>query len=443
VRSPADLAAEVLERVGGTAEAEVHVSTGPSSLTRFANSFIHQNVAEEGASVGLRVAVEQRVASASTTNTTRDGLDRLVADTLAAARVRPVDETWPGLTVPVSVDSIEHFDPGTAEASPAERARIVKDFVSAGPELLAAGYCETEAPWIAFANTAGQRAEGRYTRATLDGIHQSDSSAGFGHATHGAIAAIDGSAVGGTAAGRARDGLDPYDVKPGTYEVVLAPECVAEIAAFIGFYGLNAKTHSEGQSFAELGQQQFDESFDFVDDVTDERALGLPFDTEGTPKGRLALIEAGVTRSLAHDRRTAAQAGVESTGHGLPGSEVWGPLPYTIFVGEGDEPVESLIESVDRGLFVSTFNYCRVLDPKTLAVTGLTRNGTFMIENGRITGPVTNLRFTQSFVTALEPGSILGIGNDARFADTEFGAGMVHAPSLRLAGWNFTGGAGG
>ena len=127
------------------------------------------------------------------------------------------------------------------------------------------------------------------------------------------------------------------------------------IAVFLGFYGLNAKMHLEGQSFARLGEQQFDRRFDYLDDITDPRALGVPFDTEGTPKRRVALIEAGVTRSLVHDRRTAKRAGVESTGHAMPGSEVWGPLPYTVFIGEGEDSVESLIASVDRGLYVSTF----------------------------------------------------------------------------------------
>ena len=203
--------------------------------------------------------------------------------------------------------------------------------------------------------------------------------------------------MGGLAAQRALDAIVPHDIKPGAYEVVLSPECVATIAVFIGYYGLNAKAHLEGQSFAEIGEQQFDRRFDYVDDVTDPQALGVPFDYEGTPKGRLALVAEGVTRSLAHDRRSARKAGVESTGHALPGSEVYGALPYTVFIGGGEDGVESMIASVDRGLYVSTFNYCRVLVPKTLAVTGLTRNGTFMIENGAITGAVTNLRFTQSF----------------------------------------------
>ncbi len=267
--------------------------------------------------------------------------------------------------------------------------------------------------------------------------------AGSGHATSQRIGALDGGIVGSLAADRAHRGLDAYDVKLGEYEVVLAPESVATIAMFLSYYGFNGKHHAEGQSFVELGEEQFDRSIELYDDAADERALGVGFDAEGTPIQRLELVSAGVTKGLAHDRRTAARAVVAPTGHGNPGSEVMGALPTHVFLEGGDTAVDDMIASVERGLYVATFNYCRVLDPKALAVTGLTRNGTFMIENGEITGAVTNMRFTQSFVDALGPGRVLGTGNDARFADSEFGPGMMHVPSLHLAGWNFTGGAGG
>ena len=210
---------------------------------------------------------------------------------------------------------------------------------------------------------------------------------------------------------------------------------------FLGFYGFNGKMLSEGQSFAELGSQQFDERLQMWDDVTDPRAMGIPFDTEGTPKGRLDLVIDGVTSGVAHNRKTAKKLGVASTGNSLPGSEGWGPVPTNVFVGGGNRTQEDLIAGVERGIYVSTFNYCRILDPKTMVVTGLTRNGTFMIENGRITDAVTNMRFTQSFVDALGKGKILGLGNDARVADSEFDPGIMYVPTMHLASWNFTGGA--
>jgi predicted Zn-dependent protease len=439
--NPQDLGAVVLDMVGGRAEAEVVIAAGTEALTRFANSFIHQNVVEEGIGVSLRVAVDGRVASASTTNPDPDSLRRFVDSTIDAASHQPVDPEWPGPAPVVAIPETDHYDEATAHATPADRAEHVKAFVDAGPDLRAAGYCETVGREVAFANSMGHTGFGRYSTATIDGIHQTDSSAGSGHAASIRLGDLDGGAIGSLAAQRAVDSADTYDIKPGDYEVVLSPECVASIAVFLSSYGFNAKAHAEGQSFAVLGEPQFDPAVSVRDDVLDPAAFGVGFDSEGTPRRRVEFVKRGVTQSLAHDRRTARQAGVASTGHGAPGSEVWGPFPTAVFVAGGDDDVESMISSVGRGLYIATFNYCRVLEPKSLIVTGLTRNGTFMIENGRITGAVTNLRFTQSFVAALGDGKVRGVGNDARHADSEFGAGLIHAPSMHLASWHFTGGA--
>ena len=436
-----DLAEQVLDLVGDRADAEAVASEGNLALTRFANSFIHQNVAEVGEAVSLRIAVDGRVASARTTSTGSDSLKVFVDAALETAALQPVDTDWPGLAPPAAMDEIEHADDATYDASPGVRAELVRAFVDAGDGLLAAGYCQTEGRAEAFANSAGQSVSGRSTSAIIDGIHQTGTSAGTAHAASVAIGDLDGTAVGELAARRAVDSAAPFDEKPGDYEVILAPEAVATIAVFLGFYGFNGKMLSEGQSFVELGTQQFDEQFRMWDDVTDLRAMGVTFDTEGTPKGHLDLVVDGVTRAVAHNRKTAKKAGVGSTGNNITGSESWGPIPTNVFVGGGTRSVDELIAGVERGIYVSAFNYCRILDPKTMVVTGLTRNGTFMIENGRITDAVTNMRFTQGFVDALGEGNILGLADDARFADSEFAPGIMYVPTMYLGSWNFTGGA--
>jgi predicted Zn-dependent protease len=436
-----DIADRVVAMVGDRAEAEVNVSAGRSALTRFANSFIHQNVGETYHAVSLRVAADGHVARGSSNRIDEESLDSLVRGTLEAAALSPADPDWPGLAAAKEAPEVDHYDAATADATPAQRAAVVKDFVDAGEGLLAAGFCDTDAGEQAYANSVGQRLYGRATRATVDGIHQTGESAGSAHQTSLRLADLDGAAAGALAADRARSGMGAYDIKPGEYEVVLAPEATATITVFLALYGFNGKAVVEGQSFVDVGSQQFDPSIALWDDASAPGTLGVPFDLEGTPRGRVDLIKDGVTMSVVHDRRTAGRMGAESTGHSIPGSESWGPVPTALsFVAGADDP-EDMIAAVDRGLYVATFNYCRILDPKSQVVTGLTRNGTFMIENGRITGAVTNLRFTQSFLEALGEGRVLGIGDDRRYADSEFGPGLVQAPSLRLAGWNFTGGA--
>ncbi len=444
--APAELCQQVLDLVGDRAEAQVTASRSRPALTRFANSFIHQNVGEAGISISLKVALpDGRVAGASTTRADRDGLAALVAGALAAAALRPVDHDWPGVAPPAPVAEVDHHDPATEAATPDERARRVRAFVDAGPGLRAAGYCDTDGGTIAFANSAGQRAEGRSTRATIDGIHQTDDSAGSGHATAARLSDLDAGGVGAVAADRAQRSQAASDVEPGEYEVVLEPECVATILIFLAFYGFNAKQVIEGQSGIRLGEAQFDPAVSIWDDATDPGALGVPFDADGTPKRRLDLVSGGVSAALAHDRRTARKLGTESTGHAVAESDGYGPIASNLFLGPADTAfgagTSDLISATGRGLLVTTFNYCRILDPKTQVVTGLTRNGTFLIEDGKVRGGVKNLRFTQSFLEALAPGNVLGISREARFADSEFGPGLVHCPALRLGSWRFTGGA--
>ncbi len=181
------LTEQILDLVGDRAEAEVLASTGNLALTRFANSFIHQNVAEEGEAVSLRVAIDGRVASSKTTATGDDALAAFVGAALETATMQPVDDDWASVTAPVSLPAIEHADDATYDASPDARAELVKAFVDAGNGLLAAGYCQTEGQSVAFANSAGHVVSGRSTSAIIDGIHQTGTSAGSGHAASVAI----------------------------------------------------------------------------------------------------------------------------------------------------------------------------------------------------------------------------------------------------------------
>ncbi|HEX9968508.1 MAG TPA: metallopeptidase TldD-related protein, partial [Acidimicrobiales bacterium] len=243
-----------------------------------------------------------------------------------------------------------------------------------------------------------------------------------------------GGAVGSVAADRARRSAEARDLDPGDYEVVLLPVAAAEVFRFLGNYGFNGRSVTEDTSFLRVGEQQLDAALTVVDDVTDPRSVGIGFDIEGTPKHPLALVEAGVTVAAVHDRRTARKAGVDSTGHA---NDLWdSPVPANLVVTPGTASVDELVAGVERGLVVTELHYSRVLDPKTLVVTGLTRNGTFLVEGGRVVGAAGNLRFTQSFVEALGPGRVKGVGNDGLLV-----TGDVWTPSLHLARWSFTGGA--
>ncbi|HEV2370521.1 MAG TPA: metallopeptidase TldD-related protein, partial [Acidimicrobiales bacterium] len=374
------------------------------------------------------------------------------------AAMRPVDPAWAGLApaAPLGADPGLHHDPATADAGPDQRADVVARFVDAAhttaagarAEAAAAGYCETVVTERLLANSAGQRLADRFTRAGVDGILRlgGGESDGVGSRYSYRLSDIDGSAVGTEAADRARRGLHAVELPAGRYEVILEPRCVGYLVDFLLIYGFNARAVLEGRSFVSLGEAQFDPAVSVRDDATDARQVGGLFDAEGTPKRPVALVESGVVTSVCHDRRTAARVSppAQSTGHAVPGGEAFGAMASNVFLTATGptSPRDELIRRVERGLLVSDFWYARVLDPKTLVATGLTRNGVFLIENGELGRAVSNQRYTQTYAAALAPGRVLGIGDDSVLVTGDFGTGH-YLPSLRLAQWNFTGNASG
>jgi predicted Zn-dependent protease len=435
-----DACDRVLARVGDSAEAEVTVASGTDALTRFATSFIHQNVADAVSRIHLRVALDGHVAEAFGNQTDDDALDRLVRSATEAARLRPPDPGWPGLTPPSPIPDVEHWDDATASADPAARAERVGAFVAAAGGLETAGFCATEGTTIAFANSAGQRVAGRTTTATLDGIARTPTSDGSARAASVRLSDLDGAAAGKEATRRARTSAEPTDLEPGRYEVVLSPSCVGNVLGFLAIYGFNGRAVDEGRSFAKVGEAQFDPAITLVDDIAHPMTAGVAFDAEGTPKRRTELVSGGVTRGLVHDRRTAKALGAESTGHAVEGAGQWGALPSNLVLEPGERAEHELVASMERGLLVTDLWYTRILDPRTMVVTGLTRNGVWLVENGRVSRPVSNLRFTQSYLEALGPGAVRAVGSNAELVTGTFG-GTWAVPSLHLASWNFTGGA--
>ena len=462
------LAEQVLDVLRGQAgagvEAEVVVTRTELALTRFATSFIHQNVADLTTTVRLRLHLDGRTAGGATTVTSAEGLRDLVGRTLEGARLLPPDPGWPGLAPSAPAASSGTVDEATAQASPAERAERVRAFVDAAGGLETAGYCRTRFTRGTFANSAGQLVTGATTEAAMDGIARAAGGAGgapadgVARASSTRLADLDGGVLGARASAKARAAVDPGEIPPGVYPVVLEPAAAADLVFSLAVEGFNGRSVNDGTSFARIGEAQFDASVSFVDDATAPGAIGLPFDADGTPKRRVELVRAGTTVGVAQDRRTAAVAGTESTGHGI-GEASFGAFPANLALlasGSGDEQVHevegpvadsgvaALVAGLERGLLVSDIWYTRVLDPRRLVLTGLTRNGVWLVENGEITRPVSTLRFTQSYPQALGPGRVVGIGPVApHVVGEDWIEADLRAPALSLAEWNITGGAAG
>ena len=451
-----DLAGQIVElvsrRAGTAAQTEVVVHSAAEGLTRFANSTIHQNVAADTTTVRLRLHADGRTAAGSTTLTGAAGLESLVERTVAAARLSPPDPGWPGLAPPAPL-AMERggVDEATAHASPEERAARVREFVRAAGGLETAGYCRTSSWSAAFANSAGQSVEGRAAEAAMDGIARTGDADGVARLAVGRFADLDGGTLGARAAAKARAAERAVELPPGRYEVVLEPDAVADLLANLSWFGLNGKAFAEGQSFADLGAAQFDPAVTIVDEPLGrggEPAPGLPFDVEGTPRSALTLVSGGTTTAVTHDRHSAAEAGTTSSGHASPSSRTWGPIAAHLRLEPASgaatsDPARPLLAAISRGLLITDLWYTRVLDQKSLVVTGLTRNGVWLVEDGEVITAVSNLRFTQSYPRALEPGAVRGIGTTAVSLPDGWAGARYVVPALHLASWNVTGNASG
>ncbi len=439
------LAEDVLARalrVGAT-EAEVLVSAGDGALTRFANSEIHQNVAERSLTVSLRHVVGRRIAVVSTGKADPDGLRTLVHRAAAIARSCEELEDWAGLPGPVdgggaAIGGGVAWSAGTAGATPEFRADGVRAVIAAADAVgaLAYGSFSTDAEAVAIANSAGIRAAESRTSAQLLTVNMSpDGGTGYAEAVSMDATTIDAAAIGREAAAKARASDRAVTVPPGDYPVVLEEYAVVDITDMLGYVGFSALAVQEGRSFFEPGRRIGSDLVTIVDDGADPNGLPAAFDYEGVAKQRVPLVEAGVCRDVVFDSQTAARAGRSSTGHGLPAPNPYGPFPLNAVVSAGETPRDELIGGLDRGLLVTRFHYTNVVHPKLAMITGMTRDGTFLVEGGKIVGPVRNLRFTQSYLDALA--GVSAVSSSRKAIKGFLGAAVV--PALRIDAWTFTG----
>jgi predicted Zn-dependent protease len=420
----------------GVSEAEALVMAEDSALTRFANS---ENVAETNSVVNLRVIIGKRVGVASTGRTDPEGLRRLAENAAAIAGVVEELDDWGGLPGPTETSPVAAgYSAATAGASPEFRAEAVRVVIAAADAagVTAYGSFATGLESTAVANSKGVEVAGTRTTAQLITVSMGPGG-GTGYAEAAAVDAstIDAASLGREAADKARATADAVAIEPGDYPVVLEEYAVVDLLDMLGYLGFSALAVQEERSFFEPGKRIGTELVTIRDDGRDPSGLPLWFDYEGVAKQRVDLVEHGVCRSVVHDTQTAARAGVTSTGHGLPAPNPYGPFPLNMVMEAGTSTREELIGGLDRGLLVTRFHYTNPVHQKLAIVTGMTRDGTFLVEGGQIVGPVRNLRYTQSYLDAVA--RVVAVARERRTLKGFLGGVVV--PALRLDGWTFTG----
>ncbi|HEX5469123.1 MAG TPA: metallopeptidase TldD-related protein [Gaiellaceae bacterium] len=411
-------ALELAERAWRAAEADeadAVVQAEESGFARFAASEVHQPTLIRDETVTLRVVRDGRVGCAVTNRIDDEGLKEAGRRAAEAADSAPPDPGYPGLQPPAAVPDVAGYDEETAALTAEEQAAAAAGAIEAAPDYGLYGYFTSGVTETAVASSTGHAVSQRMTDASVLAIAATDDSSGYAEATSWRAGELDLAGCAREAAEKAARTRGATEIEPGTHAAILEPYALSELLWYFAFSSLGALSCLEGRSYlsGRLGERLFHESFTLVDDGLDPQGMPKAFDLEGVPKQPVTIVEEGVARDVVWDRRTAKRAGEgrESTGHALPApAQGFGPIPLNLSVRGGDAAASALPERVGDGIYVTRLHYLGVVDPREGIITGMTRDGTFRIEGGKVTKPLVNLRFTTSFPKLVE--GILGLSEE-------------------------------
>lgn len=409
------------------------------STTRFAENLIHQNMESTDARVIVRLIKDGKVAVSSTNDLTDGGLDRMLADAAQIASFLEPDSAFPGLATPSSVNEVAAFFEATASSSPESRAEAIATIAkqSKHQNLEASGLFQTEAQSIAVVNSLGVHQWHSETRGELSISTSDDSTLAQGWSTGASrdVSRIDAGRLGVTAIDKAVRSRNPEAIPAGDYTVILEPAAVGQMLLFLGFLAFSGKSFAQGRGVlsGKIGEKVTGDNITITDDPYLPDYPGMPFDYEGTPKQKITLIEKGIARGVVHDRRSAIMANVESTGHALPPDNARGPYPKNLVMNAGNATIDEMVTSTANGILITHFWYLNYLNPMKAQLTGSTRDGTFLIENGKITKPIKNMRATPAVLEVLSRVEMIG---RERALYPQYSA-MMFVPALKIAAFPF------
>ena len=426
-----------LGRQAGAEETEVHVDEVGSALTRFANNTIHQNVAEHGLTISVRTVVDGRTARVTTNRTDEDALRAAVASSLSLAHSQPKDPNLLPLPGKQRYKSVKRFVAATAKLSAADRARAVRKACDLAVRngQVAAGIFSSGQTQMAIGNSRGLLAAYRQTQAEFSITMQESGAASWAKANASDVRGINSQALAERASRKAHLAVNPQELAPGHYNVILEPAAVLDLVGFM-FYDFAATALEDKRSCLNerVGTRLFGKNISISDNVYHPLQLGAPFDGEGMPRQKVLLVDRGVPRNLVFSRASAKRARKPPTGHGFALPNEYGEAPMNLVFSGGDSSREEMVASTDRGLLVTRLWYIREVDPYEKILTGMTRDGLFLVEGGKVTRAVRNFRFNQSILEMLR--NVQQMTPAVRAAGEE--AFEMVVPAMKVSGFHFS-----
>jgi PmbA protein len=456
-------AADIFDRVKkfSSAEAvEVLFSGGRFALTRFANNTIHQNVSEENHVISVRTVFDGRTARAITNKFDDESLRQAVQASERLARVQHSDPDLLPMAAPNEAAGsategpapqpapARHFGE-TAAITPELRAEGVRNIVVVANRhsLTTAGIFSSGESFEGIFNSRGLSQWHTQTSAEVSITMLAQDSSGWQKSNSPSVANLDPLRLAETAAQKAVESAHPREIPAGKYTVILEPSAVLDIVGFM-FWDYSGMAILDQRSFltARIGQKLFGENITICDDVAHPLQSGSPFDGEGIQRQKVERVKSGVVNRVVYARATAQRmkrsehknsvGPIEPTGHGFPLPNEMGEMPLNIVFAPVDDSqsVEQMIASTERGILVTRLWYIREVEPFEKMLTGMTRDGTFLIENGRLQAGVRNFRFNESLLHMLS--SVEAMSQPVR-ASGEESFDMV-VPAMKVREFNFT-----
>jgi PmbA protein len=426
-------------------QTEALLMTEDSSLTRFTPGSVHQHVAEQNQTLVLRAVVGKQAAAVTTNLLQPSSLRTTLGKAVSLAQVLPPNPDSVSLPFPRPIPKVKTFHENIRRLTPGKKVKAIQEAMGLARDkgASASGAFSHGVVEVAVLNSLGVETYQKYSDLFLHLIAQNDRGSGYASfvsrdpdrlqiesLTQAALSKISGGNV--------------VEVPPGEYEVILEPDAVHEILAFMAYLGFHALAVQEERSFfcGHFGEKLLDGKVTIYDDGLDPQGLQVPFDFEGVPKQKVVFFDKGVARNITHDSRTAGRERKESTGHALIPPNTEGPIPINLFMEGGDSSLGKMIRSVRRGIFVTRFHYTNVVEPMKAVITGMTRDGTFWVEDGEIKHPVKNLRFTESILKAFS--RVKAVSRERKICTSgsvygrRFITGTV-APAVQVEGFSFSG----
>ncbi|MFQ5977211.1 MAG: TldD/PmbA family protein [Candidatus Heimdallarchaeota archaeon] len=439
----------------GASQTAVTIELRTEAFTRLANSIIDQNVAERHVKIGITLYYDKKKGSVEVEVIDNDSIREAVKNASKLAKISPEDKDFRSLPgaqeYSNDLQTEDLISEETWNATPELRADYAKLAIDSAHDFdkrirAVAGFVSNSTVEKTIINSLGIEAYRASTNSKINltvlANEGTEEAAGWAADFRRKISDLQVTEVSETAARKAADGFGMKAVEPGDYEVILEPAAVAGLHYFIGFYGFSSMLHHDHRSFLrdKIGERVFSEKLSVWSDPLDKRhVLASMFDDEGVPTQRLDLISKGVAENLAYDTMTANKDNVESTGHNYYSRFFRRTIPFPnhLFIEDGDSSVEEMIAETKNGILITHFNYQNIVNPAKGVATGLTRDGTFFIQNGEISHPVKTLRYTDSVTRFFK--NIDLVGRYQKLNDSTTVMLSAIAPPMKLPSFVFTG----